>query len=83
MWYFFSPGIIYGEDSLDFLQNITGEKCFIVTDKVLDELGYLKILTDKLDSFGKKYEIFKDVRPDPTEEGVLKAREKCISYGPD
>jgi alcohol dehydrogenase class IV len=83
MWYFFSPGIIYGEDALDFLQNITGEKCFIVTDKILDELGYLKILTDKLDNFGKSYEIFKDVRPDPTEEGVLKAREACISYGPD
>jgi alcohol dehydrogenase class IV len=83
MWYFFSPGIIYGEDALDFLQNISGEKCFIVTDKILDKLGYVKILTDKLDSWGKKYEIFKDVRPDPTEEGVLKARESCISYGPD
>ena len=83
MWYFFSPGIIYGEDAIDFLQNITGEKCFIVTDKILDELGYVKILTDKLENFGKKYEIFKDVRPDPTEEGVLKAKEKCISYAPD
>jgi len=35
MWFFYSPGIIYGEDALDFLENIPGEKCFIVTDKVL------------------------------------------------
>ncbi len=83
MWYFFSPGIIYGEDAIEFLQNIAGQKCFIVTDKVLEELGYLKILTDKLDSYGKSYEVFTDVRPDPTEEGVLKTKELLISYGPD
>ncbi|MFX1338807.1 MAG: iron-containing alcohol dehydrogenase [Promethearchaeota archaeon] len=83
MWYFFSPGIIYGEDAIDFLQNITGQKCFIITDKVLEELGYLKILTDKLESYGKSYQVFTDVRPDPTEEGVLKAKELLISYGPE
>ena len=83
MWYFFSPGIIYGEDAIEFLQNIAGQKCFIVTDKVLEELGYLKILTDKLDQYGKNYEIYTDVRPDPTEEGVLKTKELLISYGPD
>ncbi|MFX1322042.1 MAG: iron-containing alcohol dehydrogenase [Promethearchaeota archaeon] len=83
MWYFYSPNIIYGEDSIDFLENITGEKCFIVTDKIIEKLGYLKILTDKLEKFGKIYEIFKEVIPDPREEGVLIAREQCISYAPD
>jgi len=83
MWFFFSPNIIYGPDSLDFLENITGEKCFIVTDKVLKDLGYLKILTDILDKFGKIYEVFDDVLPDPREEGVLKARELCMNYSPD
>ena len=83
MWYFYSPNIIYGEDSIDFLENIAGEKCFIVTDKIIEELGYLKILTDKLEKFSKSYEIFKEVVPDPHEEGVLIAREQCISYAPD
>jgi len=83
MWFFFSPNIIYGPDSLDFLENITGDKCFIVTDKVLKELGYLKILTDVLDKVGKTYEVFDDVLPDPREEGVLKARELCMNYSPD
>ena len=83
MWFFFSPNIVYGPDSLDFFENITGDKCFIVTDKLLKDLGYLKILTDVLDKCGKTYEVFDDVLPDPREEGVLKARELCINYSPD
>ncbi len=83
MWYFFSPGIIYGEDAIDFLENIPGERCFIVTDKILEKLGSVKILTDKLDKFGKKYEVFTEVQPDPHEPDVLKGRELCIKYKPD
>ena len=83
MWFFFSPNIIYGPDSIDFMESISGVKCFIITDKVVKDLGYLKTLTDVLDKFGKKYEVFDDVVPDPREEGVLKAREQCLAYSPD
>ena len=83
MWFFFSPNIIYGPDALDFFENISGKKCFIITDKILTDLGYLKILTEKLDKFEKIYEVFNDVLPDPREEGVLKARELCLKYQPE
>jgi len=83
MWYFYSPNIIYGEDSLDFMENIKGNKCYIVTDKNIEELGYLKILTDKLEKFGKNFQVFNEVIPDPREDGVLKAREQCKGYTPD
>jgi len=83
MWYFYSPNIIYGEDSLDFIENIKGNKCYIITDKNIEELGYLKTLTEKLEKFGKEFQVFNDVIPDPREEGVLKAREQCIVYSPD
>lgn len=83
MWFFFSPNIIYGPDSLDFMETISGEKCFIITDKVVNDLGYLKLLTDVLDKSGKKYEVFDEVVPDPREDGVLKARELCLNYAPD
>ena len=83
MSYFYCPSIIYGSGALDFLVNISGEKCFIVTDKNIEELGILKILTDKLESLGKNYEIFSDIVPDPHEDGVYKAKEKCIAYEPD
>ncbi len=82
MWYFLSSQIMYGENALDFLENISGEKCFIVTDKNIEELGYLKILTDKLDKFGRQYKVFNEVVPDPHDVDVLKARELCISYAP-
>ena len=83
MWYFFSPNIAYGEDALDFLENIPGKKCFIVTDEVMEELGYLKILTDKLEQFEKEWDVFKDVEPDPKEESVLKGKDQCIEYEPE
>jgi acetaldehyde dehydrogenase/alcohol dehydrogenase len=83
MWFFFSPNIIYGPDAIDWIENISGNKCFIVTDKVIEDLGYLKTLTDVLDKFGKEYEVFNEVQPDPREEGVLKARELCMKYQPE
>jgi len=83
MWFFFSPNIVYGEDAINFIENISGDKCLIITDKVIEELGFLKILTDKLDEFGKQYTVFNEVLPDPREEGVLKATELCKNYSPD
>ncbi|MHA2087830.1 MAG: iron-containing alcohol dehydrogenase [Promethearchaeota archaeon] len=83
MWHFYSPNIIYGESALNFIENLKGEKCFIVTDKVIEELGYLKILTEKLDKYNKEYAIFTEVIPDPREEDVLKGKEKCNEYEPD
>ncbi len=83
MWYFYSPNIIFGEEALDFFENIRGKKCFIVTDKIIEDLGLLRILTEKLDKCKRIYTVFNEVLPDPREEGVLKAREKCIDYSPD
>ncbi|MCK4285065.1 MAG: iron-containing alcohol dehydrogenase [Candidatus Lokiarchaeota archaeon] len=83
MWHFYSPNIIYGEGALNFIENLKGEKCFIVTDKIIEELGYLKILTDKLDTYKKKYSIFTEVVPDPHEEDVLKGKKRCNEYEPD
>ncbi|MFW9952713.1 MAG: iron-containing alcohol dehydrogenase [Candidatus Thorarchaeota archaeon] len=83
MWFFNSPNIAYGEDALDFIENIRGSKCFIITDKNVQKLGYLKILTDKLEKFGRSFDIFTEVEPDPKEEMVLKAKEFCLTYKPN
>jgi len=83
MWFFLSPKVIFGEESLNYFEHIKGEKCFIVTDKNLQDLGLVKILTDVLDEYDKKYEIFNDVQPDPHEEDIMKGKEACISYSPD
>ena len=83
MWHFYSPNVIYGEDALDFIGKIKGKKCFIVTDKVIKELGFLEILTNKLNKYDKTYTVFTDVVPDPHEEDVMKGKEQCIKYAPD
>ena len=83
MWFFYSPNIIYGEDSLDFLENISGNRCFIVTDKGIEDAGLLRILTEKLDKYQRIYMIFNGVVPDPHEEDVMKGKEECINYAPD
>ncbi|TFG14949.1 MAG: iron-containing alcohol dehydrogenase [Promethearchaeota archaeon] len=80
---FFGSKIIFSSGALDYLKNIPGNKCFIVTDKNLEDIGLVKTLTEKLDKLGKAYEIFNEVRPDPHEKDVLKAKELCISYKPD
>jgi len=83
MWFFFSANIAYGDEALNFLENIPGNKCFVVTDKVLEELGIVKILTDRLNQIGKQYELFTEVLPDPHEDDILKGKEACIAYAPD
>jgi alcohol dehydrogenase class IV len=83
MWHFYSPNIIYGEGAIKFIEKIKGKKCFIVTDKVIEDLGYLKILTDILEKFGKNYEVFNDTVPDPHEEDIMKGKEQCNKYNPD
>ncbi|MHA2186033.1 MAG: iron-containing alcohol dehydrogenase, partial [Promethearchaeota archaeon] len=83
MWHFYSPNVIYGEDALNFIEKIKGTRCFIVTDKVIEKLGFLRILTDKLDKFNKSYTVFTEVVPDPHEEDVMKGKEECIKYAPD
>ena len=83
MWHFFSPKVFYGEGSLAALENIPGKKCFIVTDNILEKLGYLKILTDVLDKYGKEFRVFKDVIPDPHEDDVMKGKEDCNNFAPD
>lgn len=83
MWHFYCPNIIYGEDAINFIEHIKGERCFIVSDKIIEELGYLKILTDRLDKIGKSFSVFTEVVPDPHEEDVMKGKQQCIDYKPD
>ena len=53
LWHFFSPKIFYGEGAWAALENINGKKCFIVSDNIIEELGYVNILTDTLKKYGK------------------------------
>lgn len=81
-WFFGSPLICFGQNSLKFLQDIPGKRVFIVTDEFIEE-NLLINVTEKLDEYGKDYDIFAEVLPDPPEEIVLKGVEKCNEINPD
>jgi alcohol dehydrogenase class IV len=83
MWFFYSPTIIFGEGSLDHLENIEGDKVFIVTDEMLVKLKVVDIVTNKLKEYGKQWKIFSEVEPDPHEDTILKAAKACQEYKPN
>ncbi|MBN1802354.1 MAG: iron-containing alcohol dehydrogenase [Candidatus Lokiarchaeota archaeon] len=83
MWYFFGPKVVFGEEAVNYLENIKGSKCFIVTDQNIRQLGVLDPLLEALNRFEKSFEIFDEVKPDPREEDIMKGKEISISYSPD
>lgn len=80
---FRSPKFIFGEDARDQMELIRGTRCLIITDENLVKLGVCDILTNKLAEFGKEWQIFDEVIPDPLEELVLKAKDLCDTYQPE
>ena len=64
--------------------NFDGKKrAFIVTDKVLFDLGYTKQVTDELDRYGIQYTMFTDVHPDPLLSDAKKGAEAMANFQPD
>lgn len=60
------------------------KKAFVVTDKVLNELGVVKKLTDILESKGIAYTVYDDVQPNPTmkncHDGLNKYNEENCDF---
>ncbi len=69
--------------ALDELRDMGKKKAFVVTDKVLYDLGFAEIVTDKLDSIGIDTKVFYDVAPDPTLSTAKKGAEEMRSFEPD
>ena len=59
------------------------KKAFIVTDKVLFEMGYTNKVTEVLEAQGIQYKIFSDVEPDPTLRCARAGAAEMTSFGPD
>ena len=66
MWYFVSPQIVYGEDALDALDELEGQRALIVTDATLVKLGLVDTVKAHLDRAGIETHVFDAVEPDPS-----------------
>lgn len=69
--------------ALKELSSLGKKRAFIVTDKVLFQLGYVDKVTRILDEIGVGYKTYFDVEPDPTLAAAQKGAAEMESYKPD
>ncbi|OPJ66243.1 bifunctional acetaldehyde-CoA/alcohol dehydrogenase [Clostridium chromiireducens] len=69
--------------ALEELKDMEKKKAFIVTDKILYDLGILENVTKVLEKIGVDYRIFYDVQPDPTLESARKGAKEMLNFEPD
>ncbi|MFL7812747.1 MAG: iron-containing alcohol dehydrogenase [Anaerolineales bacterium] len=83
MWHFVSPDIVFGENSLTYLDDIGIKRALVVTDRNLVELGLVEGITDQLAKAGAAYLVFEEVEPDPTVLAVEKGKGVALDFQPD
>ncbi|WP_462392611.1 bifunctional acetaldehyde-CoA/alcohol dehydrogenase, partial [Clostridium cadaveris] len=69
--------------ALEELKDMGKKKAFIVTDKVLFNLGYTDKITQILEKNGIQYKIFSEVEPDPTLRCAKAGAKEMLSFNPD
>jgi acetaldehyde dehydrogenase / alcohol dehydrogenase len=65
------------------LKDLNKKKAFIVTDKVLYDLGFVDTVIKVLEDIGVDYKVFYDVAPDPTLATARKGAAEMASFKPD
>lgn len=80
MWQFSSPFIVFGEDALDYLDNVAARQFFIVTDANMTRLGLVKTIAQHLNA---PYSVFDQVEPEPSLQTVRVAAQAMSEAEPD
>ncbi len=69
--------------ALEELHDLGKKKVFIVTDKMLFELGYTKKITEVLEQYDMNFKVFSDVEPDPTLKCAKAGAKAMLDFNPD
>ncbi|MDR1167588.1 MAG: bifunctional acetaldehyde-CoA/alcohol dehydrogenase [Heliobacteriaceae bacterium] len=85
LWFRVPPKIYFKRGAADLaLRELQGKKrAFIVTDRYLFDSGSVYTITNVLEEIGIDYQIFFDVKPDPTIATVNEALAMIKTYEPD
>lgn len=83
MWYFKTPEYYFGQGSLRYLEQLHGERAFIVTDRQIVELGFVALIQRHLEKAGIASEFFADVEPNPSLQTVYHGAKVLAGYEPD
>ncbi|MFI3244260.1 MAG: bifunctional acetaldehyde-CoA/alcohol dehydrogenase [Akkermansia sp.] len=85
LWFRVPPKVYLKRGATDVaLRELAGKKkAFIVTDKYLYDSGTIKAVTRVLDEIKVDYQVFFEVKPDPTLSTIREALAMANSYQPD
>jgi alcohol dehydrogenase class IV len=83
MWYFNSPRIVFGDDALCHLAEISGRRAFIVTDPNIARLGFVKQVQTHLETAGIESAVFAEVEPDPSLQTAQRCAAAMTEFRPD
>lgn len=85
LWFKVPPKIYFNRGSTDLaLREYQGKKrAFIITDRFLFDSGAVRTVTDVLEEIDIDYQIFFDVKPDPTLSNANTALSMVNTYLPD
>ena len=71
------------EELVPEIKNRGFKKAFVVTDKSLAECGVINKVTDVLEKAGIPFEVYSEVKPNPTIKNVTDGIEACKKSGAD
>lgn len=85
LWFRVPPKVYFKRGATDLaLRELKGKKrAFIVTDRYLFNSGTVNVVTNVLEEIGIDFQIFFDVKPDPTISTVNEALSMIRTYEPD
>ncbi|MBQ6820754.1 MAG: bifunctional acetaldehyde-CoA/alcohol dehydrogenase [Clostridium sp.] len=69
--------------ALEELSDMGKKKAFIVTDRVLFDMGYTNKVTEVLEKNGIQFKVFSDVEPDPTLKCAKAGAKEMLDFNPD
>jgi alcohol dehydrogenase class IV len=83
MWYFSSPFVVFGDEALSHLEQLTGERALIVTDATLAKLGIAARIEAALHKAGIETRVFAEVEPEPSLQTTQRGAQVAIDFAPD
>ena len=83
VWWFAVPKIVFGDDALSELEQLVGKRALIITDKVINELGFAEKVSDLLCSNQWAAAIWDGAVPDPKVSTVKEAAGALKAFGAD